>query len=593
MNIEELNAELNDLKALNVSRDSRMSRIKMARTPGGLQQVYPEMFPEEGPYTEAMVANMVDVAAKDTAEVLAPPPTLSCMASGNASDRAKAFADKRTKINYGYYDASDMSLGLFKMADHYVTYSFAVGVVRPDFDRKLPIIQFIDPTGCYPVFDQWGRTLRMYQTLSMTVREALIQFPNMAERFLRDHPSGKNGRIELTRVFAPEAEYLFSPSYPYDYLHVSPNPIGECEAHAFMRPSFSEVPIGSYDDILAVQVAKARFALLSLEAATKSVQAPLALPLDVQEINLGPDATLRSSTPEKIRRVALDLPQVAFAQQAILDQEIRNGARYPETRTGNSDASIITGRGVQALGAGFDSQIKAAQTVIAHGLKVLFSKAMKMDEAIWPDVEKTVRGNSNGTPYELKYTPSKDLKGDYTVEVQYGLMAGLQANQALVFGLQARGDKLISRSFLRSQLPISFDPSEEEAKVDVEDLRDALKEAFTATAAAIPQMAQMGQAPAGILSQMAKVISARQKGVPIEEAIEEAFEPEESPEQEAMEGPEGMEQETEPGMMGMPPEMAQMGGQMQGMRPDMMQMVSSLTGGGAKLGASVIRRRAV
>jgi hypothetical protein len=408
-----------------------------------------------------------------------------------------------------------------------------------------------------------------------------------------------SGRIEITRVFTETGEYLLTPVYPDMTLHVAPNPLKECAAHSFKRPGLDPTDtIGSYDDVLAVQVAKARFALLSLEAATKSVQAPTALPMDVQEINLGPDATLRSATPEKIRRVSLDLPQGVFAQQAVLDQEIRNGARYPETRTGNSDASIITGRGVQALGAGFDSQIKAAQTVIAHGLGVLFGKAMKMDEAIWPNNEKTIRGNSNGTPYELKYTPAKDIKGDYTINVQYGLMAGLQANQALVFGLQARGDKLISRSFLRTQLPISFDPAEEEAKVDVEDLRDSMKEAFSALAQSIPAMAQQGQAPTTVLTQMAAVIKARQKGVPIEDAIEDAFEPEE------VEEPEGApDMEDEMGMApeGMPPEMggmgappaAPMGGQEQ-MRPDMMQMIASLGGGGRpNLGASVVRRQAV
>lgn len=596
MTPEELNGELNELKALNVNRDSRMGRIRLARTPGGLQQVYPQMFPEEGPYTEAMVANMVDVAAKDTAEVLAPPPTLSCVTVGDASDRAKKFADKRTKIAYGYFDASDLSLGLFRMADHYVTYSFAVGIVRPDFDRKLPIMQFIDPTGCYPVQDQWGRTARLYQTLSMTVREAQIQFPELGRRLERDQRNFM-GRVELTRVFTKEGEYLLTPSYPEMLLHEAPNPIDECAAHAFIRPSFSDTPIGSYDDVLAVQVAKARFALLSLEAATKSVQAPMAMPMDVQEINLGADATLRSATPEKIRRVSLDLPQVAFMQQAVLDQEIRNGARYPETRTGNSDASIITGRGVQALGAGFDSQIKAAQTVIAHGLKVMLTKAFKMDESIWPNSEKTIRGNSAGTPYELKYTPSKDIKGDHSIDVQYGLMAGLQANQALVFGLQARGDKLISRAFLRSQLPISFDPSEEESKVDVEDLRDSLKEAFAAMAAAIPQMAQMGQAPVGVLNQMAAVIKARQQGVPIEDAIEDAFEPPEPEEPPGMEQPEemGMEQGMPPEAgMGAPPGMpSPMGGGEQ-VRPDLMQMIAGLSGGGrANLGASVIRRQPV
>jgi hypothetical protein len=600
MEPEEFNGELTELKAENASRDMRMNRIKLARTPGGLQQVFPDMFPDEGPYQEAMVANMVDVAAKDTAEVLAPPPTLSCVAAGNATDRARAFADKRTKINYGYFDASELSVGLFGMADQYVTYSYAIGIVKPDFDRKLPIIKFIDPLGCYSVYDQWNRTIRLYQTMSMTVRQASIAFPVLAAKLEREH-RGVMGRLEITRVFTEDGEYLITPTFPEVILHSAPNPIGECVAHSFKRPGLDpNDTIGSYDDVLAVQVAKARFALLSLEAATKSVQAPLALPNDVQEINIGPDATLRSATPDKIRRVDLNIPQVAFVQQSVLDQEIRNGARYPETRTGNSDASIITGRGVQALGAGFDSQIKAAQTVIAHGIGVLFAKAMKMDEAIWPNDEKTIRGNRNGTPYELKYTPAKDIKGDYTINVQYGLMAGLQANQALVFGLQARGDKLISRSFLRTQLPISFDPSEEEAKVDVEDLRDALKEAFTATAQAIPALAQQGQAPTGVLTQMAAVIKARQKGIPIEDAIEDAFEP---PEAETG-GPDSetddmAEMAAPPGAGGMPPgvppEMAGGGGgAQQGMRPDMMQMIASLGAGGRPgLGASVIRRQAV
>jgi hypothetical protein len=219
---------------------------------------------------------------------------------------------------------------------------------------------------------------------------------------------------------------------------------------------------------------------------------------------------------------------------------------------------------------------------------------------LWPNDEKTIRGNSNGTPYELKYTPSKDLRGDHTINVQYGLMAGLQANQALVFGLQARGDKLISRNFLRTQLPISFDPAEEEAKVDVEDLRDSMKEAFAAMAQAIPAMAQQGQAPTAILTQMAAVIKARQKGVPIEDAIEDAFEPEEAPEE-----PGAPDLEQEAGIQagqamapeGMPsgaPQAGAPGGQAAGMRPDMMQMIASLGAGGkSNLGASVVRRQAV
>lgn len=57
-------------------------------------------------------------------------------------------------------------------------------------------------------------------------------------------------------------------------------------------------------------------------------------------------------------------------------------------------------------------------------------------------------------------------------------MAGLDPNRALVFGLQARGDKLISRDFLRRQMPFSFNATQKEEKVDAEDLRDAMKQAM-------------------------------------------------------------------------------------------------------------------
>jgi len=118
-----------------------------------------------------------------------------------------------------------------------------------------------------------------------------------------------------------------------------------------------------------------------------------------------------------------------------------------------------------------------------------------LDDTLFATVSKTVRGNADGTPYEVKYRPEKDIDGDYTVDVQYGLMAGLDPNRALVFGLQARGDKLISRDFLRRQMPFSLNASEEEQQVDIEELRDALKQAVAGYAQAIPILAQNGQDP--------------------------------------------------------------------------------------------------
>lgn len=592
--VEAMGAELDQLRQHFSRRDSRMGRIALARTPGGLSVLYPDLFPAEGPFTEPMVANMVDVAAHDIAEVLSPPPSLSCTSSMDASDRSRAFAEKRTRIAYGYFDASHLSVELMKMADHYVSYGFAVGVVSPDAERRTPIIQFVDPRGCYPVFDRWGRTKALYESRIMDRVMVRQMFPELAERIYRkDQGYGPRG-VEIVRYHGAEGSALFCPSHRDVLLATAPNPLGESLVHVFQRPGLTDEPIGQFDDVLAVQVAKARFALLTLEAAQKSVQAPMALPMDVQEVNIGPDATLRSQTPQAIQRVPLNVPREAFAQQANLDQELRQGARYPDVRTGNTDASIVTGRGVQALMTGFDSQIKAGQAVFAHGLGVLFAKAFALDEALWPNSQKVLRGNANGTPYEIKYTPSKDIKGDHTVDVTYGLMAGLNPNQALVFGLQARGDKLISRDFLRKQMPFSMDAQQEESKVDVEELRESLKAAVQMTAQAIPVLAQQGGDPSELLRQLSEVINARQRGVTVEKAVTDAFaKPEPPPEPAVPEVMPGTPEEAAalagtpaPGPVGQPAAALGGGGESQ----DFMQLMASLGRTGANPTASVQRR---
>ena len=258
-------------------------------------------------------------------------------------------------------------------------------------------------------------------------------------------------------------------------------------------------------------------------------------------------------------------------------------------------------QGVQALMTGFDTQISTAQAIFSKGLGVLVGKCFEADEKVWPNTEKTLRGNDNGTPYEINYTASKDIKGDYTVDAQYGLMAGLKPNQALVFGLQARGDKLISRDFLRRQMPFALDASEEEQKVDIEEMRDALKQSVQGYAQAIPALAQQGQDPSQILTRMAKMIDDRQKGIPIEKSVVTAFAPEPAP-ADGRDGCGGHERGRRHGRRGAParhgccrdhgwgvaPGQA---GMAPGGRPDVMGLLANMgPRGQANLDASITRR---
>jgi hypothetical protein len=163
-------------------------------------------------------------------------------------------------------------------------------------------------------------------------------------------------------------------------------------------------------------------------------------------------------------------------------------------------------------------------------------------------------------------------------------MAGLDPNRALVWGLQARGDKLISRGMLRRNLPISLNAGEEERAIDIEEMRDSLKASVSQMAAAIPQMVMQGQDPMKIVEKMASVITDRKKGIPLEDAVANAFKPEPAPQAPAGQAMPEQPAMPEPGMGGPAPQLPQG-------RPPMQELLAGLTGGGnPNLAARVTRQ---
>lgn len=525
LSLREIRGLYDRVKSKHGDRDTRMQNVLAVRQ-GRMRDVYPSLFPE-GPFDRGIVANMVDVAARDLAETLAPLPAFNCSSSRMTSEPARKFAEKRTKIVAGYIDFSNVQTQMYTAADRYFTYGFVPAIVEVDADEMMPRIHFVDSVGAYPIYDRWGGVSAAFFSFMKTRDELLAMYPH-AEGKLNKPNSGME-LIEVVRYHDQYVDMLFLPQGHSMVLESVKNPVGECLVEWIKRPGVDDDSHGQFDDVLAVQVAKSRFALLSLEAAQKSVQAPIVMPPDVQELALGSDAVIRTANGQQVRRVPIEMPTAAFSQQSVLDQELRQGARYPNARNGEIDGNIVTGRGVQALMSGFDTQIRTGQAMFARGFQNLVQKAFMVDERLFGNMEKTLRGNSDGAPYEIKYKPNKDIDGEYTVDVQYGLMAGLDPNRALVFGLQARGDKLISRDFLRRQMPFALNATEEEQNVDIEEMRDALKQAVAGYAQAIPVLAQQGQDPGEVLSRLSTIILGRQKGKAIEDIVSEAFAPKEMP----------------------------------------------------------------
>ena len=219
-----------------------------------------------------------------------------------------------------------------------------------DEEATLPRIRVENPIGAYPEFDRYGRCVAFAKRYFMTLGELIVNFPEYEAELLgkEGYQQDMSAMIEMIRYYDKDQSVIYMPTRRNLIVSRAANPIGKMMIVVAAKPSIDGEMRGQFDDILGIQLLRNRFALLAMEAAEKSVQAPIVVPSDVQELQLGGDAIIRTSTPGGVRRVELSLPQGAFTEQTLLNQEMRVGARYPEGRTGNIDASIVTGQGVQA-----------------------------------------------------------------------------------------------------------------------------------------------------------------------------------------------------------------------------------------------------
>ena len=592
LSIDQIAARVDSLKYRASERDARAGDVLAVRQ-GKISEVYPDFFPE-GVDTN-VVANFIDIVARDLSEVMAPLPAVNCSSANQVNDRARKFADNRTRIASNYFNHSDLQVSMYTGADHYITYGFLPFVIELDQEAKLPRIRLENPRMAYPEFDRYGRCIAFAKRYTLTLGELVAQFPEYEGQLLG--PSGFkqdiNNLVEIIRYYDKDQSVVYVPSRQNLVLSQAKNPLGKMMVVVAKRRSVDGEMRGQFDDVLGIQLLRNRFAMLAMEAAEKSVQSPIVLPQDVQELQLGGDAVIRTANPAGVRRVELTIPQGAFTEQSLLNQELRVGARYPEGRTGNIDASIVTGQGVQALMGAFDTQVKSAQAIFATALRDVISLCFEVDEMFFDEV-KTIRGVDAGSPYALEYKPSKDIKKDYSADVRYGMLAGLNPAQGLIFMLQALGGKLISKDMAMRELPFNVNVTQEQEKIEVEDMRNALIGSLQAYTQAIPQMAASGGDPSDIVRKIAEVIKSRQKGQAIEDAVEEIFAPQQqvppagAPSQVEQPSPAPAAAPVggptpEQGMAELPPAEA---------APDIQSLLSSLTSGGeANASVRTIRRR--
>jgi hypothetical protein len=536
------------------------------------------------------------VVIRDLAEQIGKMPTIMCTAGVQTSDRQKKFAMKRTKIALKYAEKSHLVTKLVDAADWLACYGFVPLIVEPDFKHDTPRMRFENPLNAYPELDIMGNCIAYAKVHMENAGELAAKYPHLAAQILgsadpRDQVRNAEQILSLVRYVDADQMLMYIPERANLVIAQAPNVLGHCPVVVATRSRFDEQVRGQMDDVLWIQLAKARLALLNMEAVEKAVQAPIAIPKDIRKLPFGPDAVIQTDNPQQVRRVAMDFPPVALQQMENYENDLMMGSRYPGTRAGQSPGSIVTGQGVDALNGGFDSQIMTYQTLMGAALKKAIGLCFKLDEIIWPDMKKELRVMVNGNLFEETYVPKKDIAGIHEVEVTYGFAAGMDPNRALVFLLQMMSAGLVDRDFVLAQMPFELDTLQTLQRVDVEKLEDALKQGIFSMLTSIGVMAQQGQDPSQILTAVSKIIMAREKGTPLHIAVMNSLSqpapqnPQAQPGTDQTSGPGGGQ--AGPGglqqalMGGNPLQPGVAPGQMApGGRPDLMAMLAGLSSNG-------------
>ncbi|KJK12564.1 hypothetical protein UB45_07755 [Terrabacter sp. 28] len=506
-------------------RDAETHTVRAIRR-GDYEAVAPGSFSEDFP--APIIANQIDTMARDMSATLAPLPSFNCLPSSILNDRSKAFAEKRTKIAHYYVESSNLQAQMPDAVDSYHGYGMFVGEVRPDTKCKSPKIKMLDGGFAYPTWDADFNVIEILLLSYMSDRQLAAYYPQAAAK-VREESNGRGQeRIKVYRFQDKSTNLVYLPDYGNLVIESTPNKMGRCTYVAVPRPmgeDWFSVPRGAYADLVWPQLAANEFRMLGLEAVDKSVRAPIVVPTDVADVPFGPDATIHTNNPQGVGRLKIDVPQGAFQATELLEQDIRQGGMSPGSRSGNINASVITGRGVDALSEGYSQQVAMSQSRIGFGLQLLVELCFEMDEKFWPEEAKEIRGQSLDNPGKDTYVPSRHIKGDYSVTVDYGFLLGLDANRALVFILQAQAAGLLSNDTAARNLPIKLNLAEEQNRIQLEQSRNALLQATMAYSQAIPQMLSNGQDPSQAVAQLGAIVQGIKAGDAIEEVVAKVFAP--------------------------------------------------------------------
>lgn len=446
---------------------------------------------------QSIVANLVTTGLDQSAmRIASTQPNVWYPPDNATSETSQKISRTRREVTLAWYHENRMKLMLRRRARWFIGYACAPVVVRPDFQKRIPVWDIRDPLSTYPAPCQNHDELTppdciftYHRSMSWVMRA----YPDQYQR-LRN-PEGKlPGRddvVQFLEYFDDQERVLCAIGRSPDSWHLSDhdsicieleraaNRTGRCWVVVPGRITLDRAQ-GQYDQVIGMYKQQARLAALQMIATEKGIFADTYLvsrPGETATFIAGPydgrTGKVNIVSGGDIKETNTNAGFQTSPLNDRLERAMRLTGGIPQEFGGESGSNIRTGRrGDSVLSAIVDFPIQEAQEVFQFSMQEENCRAIAIDKTYF-DTPKTFyvswRGAKKG---KIDYTPSKVFAAD-TNFVTFA-HAGADIN-GLVVGLGQRiGIGLMSTRTGMEIDPMVEDPELEHDRITTEGLEKAL-----------------------------------------------------------------------------------------------------------------------
>lgn len=374
----------------------------------------------------------------------------------SANSRTKA--EKRERIVEAYDAAANVRMQVPQAARWIMGYGFCPWVIEPDqtWDGRLfPSMSLRDPYGALPgpwtVHQQPDdiafirkipeqRLRALYPGLPRNLKPGRVM---VGGAVLLDNTTGQwasqneDDTLRVIEYRNATGTYLILEQSKI-LLDFTPTPEGVGTPFVIAkRFAFDELQ-GQFQHVVGLQQMLSRLTVLAFLSVQDAVFAETNIYGEMvsDEYRRGRGAINQFSLQTRVERPTDGNVFQAFQQNDRIERQLRLTGAYPVTDDAQSPNSFVTGRGLEELTQGSDNVVSEYQLVLRDTFERADFKRLRWDDAAFPDAHRVLPDQNPDATNAEKYTPQRDIAGNYQTRRIYGLLAGLDSSRRLVGLLQ-------------------------------------------------------------------------------------------------------------------------------------------------------------